>query len=52
MGFTSARLSRRALKLLYSRQVAVLGLVLNFAERGYSEYDYYRYQEYYEKART
>jgi capsular exopolysaccharide synthesis family protein len=47
LAYTSARLTRKALDLLYSRQVNVPGVVLNFVDTSLPEYYYYQYSEYY-----
>lgn len=47
--YTSARLSRNALDILYQRQIAVLGLVMNFVDTNLPEYYYYQYKEYYNR---
>lgn len=47
--YTSARLTRNALDLLYQRQVKVLGIVLNFVDTNLPEYYYYQYKEYYSR---
>src|SRR5438105_15304804 len=44
---TSARLTKKALELLYSRQVNVPGIILNFVDTSLPEYYYYQYSEYY-----
>ena len=45
--YTSARLARAALDLLYQRQVKVIGLVFNAVRPTTLDYYYYKYQEYY-----
>lgn len=45
--FTSARVARAALDLLYLRKAKVLGLVFNAVKPGGGEYYYYKYKEYY-----
>lgn len=45
--YTSARVARAALDVLYQREVAVLGLVFNAVESNASDYYYYRYKDYY-----
>jgi polysaccharide biosynthesis transport protein len=45
--YTSARIARAALDLLYQREVSVLGLVLNGVQTTGGDYYYYRYKEYY-----
>src|SRR3954453_22827244 len=47
LGYTSARLTRKGLELLYSRQVNVPGVILNFVDTSLPEYYYYQYSEYY-----
>ena len=47
LGYTSARLTRKSLELLYSRQVNVPGVILNFVDTSLPEYYYYQYAEYY-----
>ncbi len=47
LGYTSARLTRKALELLYNRQVNVPGVILNFVDTSLPEYYYYQYSEYY-----
>jgi len=47
LSYTSARLTRKALELLYSRQVNVAGVILNFVDTSLPEYYYYQYSEYY-----
>jgi succinoglycan biosynthesis transport protein ExoP len=46
-GFTSGRVARAALNVLYSRKVKAVGLVLNAVRASAGEYYYYRYPEYY-----
>ena len=48
-GYTSARLARTALELLYQRQVNVMGIVFNSVETNSREYYYFKYPEYYSK---
>jgi len=45
--FTSARVARAALDLLYQRRVNILGLALNALAADSSEYYYYKYKSYY-----
>lgn len=45
--YTSARIARAALDLLYQRRVNILGLVLNAVAADSSEYYYYKYKSYY-----
>ncbi len=47
--YTSARLARTALELLYQRQVNVMGIVFNSVETNSREYYYFKYPEYYSK---
>ena len=47
LAYTSARLTRKSLELLYSRQVNVPGVILNFVDTSLPEYYYYQYSEYY-----
>ncbi|MCW5550915.1 MAG: polysaccharide biosynthesis tyrosine autokinase [Verrucomicrobiae bacterium] len=50
--FTSARVARAALELLYQREADVLGLVFNGVQVGRSDYYYYKYKEYYTEYRS
>ncbi|MDB6112852.1 MAG: Tyrosine-protein kinase YwqD [Pedosphaera sp.] len=45
--YTSGRVARAALDLLYLRKINVLGLVFNGVRPSASEYYYYKYKEYY-----
>jgi capsular exopolysaccharide synthesis family protein len=47
LGYTSARLTKKALELLYHRQVNVPGVILNYVNTSLPEYYYYQYAEYY-----
>jgi succinoglycan biosynthesis transport protein ExoP len=47
LSYTSARLTKKALELLYTRQVNVPGVILNFVDTSLPEYYYYQYSEYY-----
>ena len=47
LAYTSARLTRKSLELLYNRQVNVPGVILNFVDTSLPEYYYYQYSEYY-----
>ncbi len=50
--YTSARVAHAALNMLYQRKASVLGLVFNAVHvRTGDYYYYYRYQDYYHKAR-
>ncbi len=46
LSYTSARLTRKALELLYNRQVNVPGVILNYVDTSLPEYYYYQYAEY------
>lgn len=50
--YTSGRVARAALDLLYQREVAVLGLVFNGVQTDAGEYYYYRYKDYYAERRS
>ena len=48
--YTSARVARAALELLYQRQVRVLGLLFNAVRPGTGDYYYYhKYKDYYHR---
>jgi capsular exopolysaccharide synthesis family protein len=47
LSYTSARLTKKGLELLYGRQVNVPGVILNFVDTSLPEYYYYQYSEYY-----
>src|SRR6202171_5025544 len=47
LSYTSARLTRKSLELLYTRQVNVPGVILNFVDTSLPEYYYYQSSEYY-----
>jgi Mrp family chromosome partitioning ATPase len=47
--FTSGRVARAALDLLYQRKANVLGIVFNDVRSHGSDYYYYKYKEYYAK---
>lgn len=47
LSYTSARLVRKSLELLYTRQVNVPGVILNYVDTSLPEYYYYQYSEYY-----
>jgi hypothetical protein len=49
LSHTSARLTKKALELLYSRQVNVPGIILNYVDTSMPEYYYYQYSEYYNR---
>ena len=52
LSYTSARLTRKALELLYNRQVNVPGVILNYVDTSLPEYYYYQYAEYYNTPAT
>ncbi|MCA1660188.1 MAG: polysaccharide biosynthesis tyrosine autokinase, partial [Verrucomicrobiaceae bacterium] len=47
LSYTSARLTKKAMELLYNRQVNVPGVILNYVDTSLPEYYYYQYSEYY-----
>jgi Mrp family chromosome partitioning ATPase len=47
--FTSGRVARAALDLLYLRKANVLGIVFNDVRSHGGDYYYYKYKEYYAK---
>src|ERR1700726_2498087 len=47
LSYTSARLTKKALELLYNRQVNIPGVILNFVDTSLPEHYYYQYSEYY-----
>src|SRR5688500_2161681 len=47
LSYTSARLTRKSLELLYNRQVNVPGVILNYVDTSLPEYYYYQYSEYF-----
>src|ERR1700719_2148867 len=47
LSYTSARLTKKALELLYGRQVNIPGVILHFVDTSLPEYYYYQYSEYY-----
>ena len=47
LSYTSARITKKALELLYGRQVNIPGVILNFVDTSLPEYYYYQYSEYY-----
>ncbi len=49
LSYTSARLTKKALELLYSRQVNVPGIILNYVDTSLPEYYYYQYSESYNR---
>jgi capsular exopolysaccharide synthesis family protein len=52
LSYTSARLIKKSLDLLYSRQVNVPGVILNCVDTSLPEYYYYQYSEYYNAPTT
>jgi len=52
LSHTSARLTKKALESLYSRQVNVPGIILNYVDTSLPEYYYYQYSEYYNRPLT
>ena len=51
LGFTSAKMSRKALEILDKRQANVPGVILNFVDTTSPEFVYYQYPEYYHAPR-
>lgn len=49
---TTARLTAKALDLLYERQVRVAGVILNRSNTSLKEYTYYNYASYYSTSKT
>src|SRR4029077_17919667 len=49
LSHTSARLPQKALELLYSRQVNIPGIILNYVDTSLPEYYCYQYSEYYDR---
>jgi Mrp family chromosome partitioning ATPase len=47
--FTSGRVARAALDLLYQRKTKIMGVVFNAVRARASEYYYYHYKDYYAK---
>src|SRR5437588_558108 len=47
LSYTSARLTKKSLELLYNRQLNIPGVILNFVDTSLPEYYYYQYSEYY-----
>jgi succinoglycan biosynthesis transport protein ExoP len=52
LSYTSARLIKKSLDLLYGRQVNVPGVILNCVDTSLPEYYYYQYSEYYNTPTT
>lgn len=51
LGFTSAKMTRKALEILDKRQANVPGVILNFVDTTSPEFVYYQYPEYYHAPR-
>ncbi len=50
LSFTSAKLTRKSLEILYNRQANIPGLILNQVDTSSPEFVYYQYSEYYNTA--
>ena len=50
MSFTSAKMTRKSLEILYDRQANIPGLILNQVDTSSPEFVYYQYSEYYHTA--
>ncbi len=50
MGFTSAKMTRKSLEILYKRQANIPGVILNQVDTSSPEFVYYQYEEYYHSA--
>ena len=50
MGFTSAKMTRKSLEILYKRQANIPGVILNQVDTSSPEFVYYQYEEYYAPA--
>ena len=50
MGFTSAKMTRKSLEILYKRQANIPGVILNQVDTSSPEFVYYQYEEYYSAA--
>ena len=50
MSFTSAKMTRKSLEILYDRQANIPGLILNQVDTSSPEFVYYQYSEYYHAA--
>ena len=50
MSFTSAKMTRKSLEILYGRQANLPGLILNQVDTSSPEFVYYQYSEYYHTA--
>ncbi len=52
LSFTSAKMTRKSLEILYNRQANIPGLILNQVDTSSPEFVYYQYSEYYHGAPT
>ena len=50
LSFTSAKMTRKSLEILYNRQANIPGLILNQVDTSSPEFVYYQYSEYYNTA--
>ena len=50
LSFTSAKMTRKSLEILYNRQANIPGLILNQVDTSSPEFVYYQYSEYYQTA--
>ena len=50
MSFTSAKMTRKSLEILYDRQANIPGIILNQVDTSSPEFVYYQYSEYYHTA--
>ena len=50
MAYTSAKMTRKSLEILYDRQANIPGLILNQVDTSSPEFVYYQYSEYYHTA--
>jgi Mrp family chromosome partitioning ATPase len=50
LSFTSAKMTRKSLEILYNRQANIPGLILNQVDTSSPEFVYYQYSEYYHTA--
>ena len=50
MGYTSAKMTRKSLEILYKRQANIPGVILNQVDTSSPEFVYYQYEEYYHAA--
>jgi succinoglycan biosynthesis transport protein ExoP len=51
LSFTSAKMTRKSLEILYNRQANIPGLILNQVDTSSPEFVYYQYSEYYNTAK-